>query len=128
MSSTGYKIISQGLEAPAEQRMPKVVAAGSGGEALFSPAFSPDGRWIVYASRSGDRQSGGIFVQPFPEPGLRRQIAATYGPVRWRGDGKEILYLSQGGIYSVGVDTVGGELRFGAPVLLFSGVRFPACT
>ena len=80
----------------------------------------------MYASRSGDRKSGGIFVQPFPGPGLRRQIAATYGPVRWRGDGKEILYESQGGIYSVDVDTVGGELRFGAPVLLFSGVRVPA--
>jgi hypothetical protein len=38
----------------------------------------------------------------------------------------EILYESKGGVYSVGVDTVGGEVRFGPPVLLFSGVRFPA--
>ena len=126
MSSLGSGIISQGLDGPAEQRMPRVLAAGSGGESVFSPAFSPDGRWIVYAIRSADRQSGGIFVQPFPGPGLRRQIAATYGPVQWRRDGKEILYESQGGIYSVGVDMVGGELRFGAPVLLFSGVRVPA--
>jgi hypothetical protein len=128
MGSTGDKdkITSQGLGGPAEQRLPKVVVAGSGGEMVFSPTFSPDGHWIVYAIRSGDRQTGGIFVQPFPGPGLRREIAATYGQVRWRGDGKEILYESKGGIYSVGVDTVGGELRFGAPVLLFSGVRVPA--
>jgi hypothetical protein len=126
MSSTTDEIMSQGLEGSVEQRMPKVVAAESGGEMVFAPSFSPDGHWIVYASRSGDRQSGGIFVQPFPGPGLRRQIAATYGPLRWRGDGKEILYESQGGIYSVAVDTVGGELRFAAPVLLFSGVRVPA--
>jgi WD40-like Beta Propeller Repeat len=126
MSTGSREIISQGLDGPAEQRMPKVVASANGGESVFSQAFSPDGRWIVYASRSGDRKSGGIFVQPFPGPGLRRQIAATYGPVRRRGDGKEILYESQGGIYSVDVDTVGGELRFGAPVLLFSGVRVPA--
>jgi eukaryotic-like serine/threonine-protein kinase len=126
MSSTGHEIISQGLDGPAEQRVPKVVAAGSGGETVFSPAFSPDGHSIVYAIRSVDRQSGGIFVQPFPGPGLRRQIAASYGPVRWRGDGKEILYESKGGIYSVGVDTAGGTLRFSAPLLLFSGVRLPA--
>jgi len=77
--------------------------------------------------RSGDGQSGGIFVQPFPGPGLRRQIATARGTVQWRRDGKEIIYASRGGIYSVGVDTVGGgELRFGAPVLLFSGLRVPA--
>ena len=46
--------------------------------------------------------------------------------VQWRRDGKEILYQSQGGVYSVAVDRVGGEPRFGAPVLLFSGVRVPA--
>jgi eukaryotic-like serine/threonine-protein kinase len=126
ISSGSREIISQGLDGPAEQRKPKVMAAASAGESIFSPAFSPDGRWIVYASRSGDRKSGGVFVQPFPGPGLRRQIAATYGPVRWRGDGKEILYESRGGIYSVAVDTIVGELRFGAPVLLFAGVRVPA--
>jgi hypothetical protein len=126
MTSGSREIISQGLDGPAEGRMPKVVASANGGESVFSQSFSPDGRWIVYASRSGDRKSGGVFVQPFPGPGLRRQIAATYGPVRWRGDGKEILYESQGGIYSVGVDTAGGALRFGAPGLLFSGVRVPA--
>ncbi len=126
MSPTGDQIISQGLDRPPGQRMPKVVVAPSSGELVSSPAFSPDGHWIVYASRSGDRQSRGIFVQPFPGPGLRRQIAATSGLVQWRQDGKEILYASRGGIYSVGVDTVGGELRFGAPVLLFSGLRLPA--
>ena len=126
MSSTGHEIISQGLDGPPGERMPKVVVAASGGELVSSPAFSPDGHWIVYALWSVGLESGGIFVQPFPGPGLRRQIAATSGLVQWRRDGKEILYESKGGIYSVGVDTVGGELRFGAPVLLFSGVRVPA--
>ena len=134
LSSNGKQLLSmssgiifQGLDGPAEQRMPKVVVAGTGGEHVFSPAFSPDGHWIVYAVQSGDRKSGGIFVQPFPGPGLRRQIASTVrAMVQWRRDGKEILYHSQGGVYSVAVDTVGGELRFGAPVLLFSGVRVPA--
>ena len=124
----GREIISQALDGAAEQRMPKVVVGASSGELVVSPAFSPDGHWIVYEVISGDRQSGGIFVQPFPGPGLRRQIVATPGRVQWSRNGKEILYESGGGIYSVGVDTVGGELRFGAPVLLFSGVRVPART
>ena len=106
--------------------MAKMVVRASSGELADSPAFSPDGHWIVYEVVLGDHQSGGIFVQPFPGPGLRRQIVATPGPVQWSRNGKEILYESRGRIYSVGVDTVGGELRFGAPALLLSGVRAPA--
>jgi Tol biopolymer transport system component len=126
MTPTGLGITSQALDGTAEQRMPKVVVGASSGEVVSSPAFSPDGQWIVYEVVSGDRQSGGIFVQPFPGPGLRRQIVAIPGRVQWSRNGKEILYERRGGIYSVGVDTVGGELRFGTPVLLFSGVRVPA--
>ncbi len=126
VSPTGLGITSQALRGTAEQRMPKVVVGASSGEMVSSPAFSPEGQWIVYEVVSGDRQSGGIFVQPFPGPGLRRQIVAIPGRVQWSRNGKEILYESRGGIYSVGVDTVGGELRFGTPVLLFSGVRVPA--
>jgi eukaryotic-like serine/threonine-protein kinase len=122
---TGREIISQALDGAAEQRMPKLVVGASSGEVVISPAFSPDGHWIVYEVDSADRQSEGIFVQPFPGPGLRRQIVATPGRVQWSRNGKEILYESRGGIYSVGVDTIGGELRFGTPVLLFSGVRVP---
>jgi Tol biopolymer transport system component len=125
ISATGREIISQALEGTAEQRMPKVVVGASSGELVVSPAVSPDGHWIVYEVDSGDRQSGGIFVQPFPGPGLRRQIVATPGLVQWSRNGKELLYESRGGIYSVNVDNVSGELRFGAPVLLFSGVRVP---
>ena len=121
----GHEIVSQVLDVPAGQRMAKVVVGVNTGEAAYSPAFSPDGHWIVYAVRSSDLQSGGIFVQPFPGPGLRRQLAATRGPVQWRKDGKEIVYESKGSIYSVGVDKVGGELRFSAPALLFSGLRVP---
>ena len=61
------------------------------GEQILNPRFSPDGRWIVYNARSnGERR--GIFVQPFPGPGLRRQISSGIYPV-WRKDGKEIIYL-----------------------------------
>jgi hypothetical protein len=119
---TGNGIMSQALE----QRMPKVAVGASSGDLAFSPSFSPDGHWIVYEVILGDRQSGGIFVQPFPGPGLRRQVVATPGRAQWSRNGKEIVYESKGGIYSVGVETAGGKLRFGTPVLLFSGLREPA--
>jgi hypothetical protein len=121
----GHEIVSQELNPALGKDTKRVVVAANNGEAVYSPAFSPDGHWIVYVVRSGDVQSGGIFVQPFPGPGLRRQIADVWGPVQWRGDGKEILFERGGGIYSIKVDKAGDELRFSEPVLLFSGVRVP---
>ena len=110
MSHTSQEISAQALDGPAGQRMEKVVVGASSGASVSSPAFSPDGHWIVYAVYSSDQQSGGIFVQPFPGPGLRRQIVATPGPVQWIRNGSELLYESRGGIYSVGVNTAGGRV------------------
>jgi hypothetical protein len=117
-------ISSVRLNGSAEERAPKSVVQTN--EFVYKPRFSPDGRWIAYFAAG--RQSGnlGIYVQPFPGPGLRRQIA-NFGfyPV-WGKDGKEILYLGANDrIWSVPVSAAAGELRFGAPQLLFS-VRPPA--
>jgi hypothetical protein len=38
----------------------------------------------------------------------------------WRKDGKEIVYLDGNRIWSVAVDTSGGEFRAGVPERLFS--------
>jgi serine/threonine protein kinase len=81
--------------------------------------FSPDGRWIVYGIGGDDP---GVYVQPFPEPGLRTQIDA-YGYPVWRKDGKEILIAGHGGLWSVTVQKAGSGLHFGAPEKLFSGLR-----
>ena len=55
--------------------------------------LSPDGRWLAYESdESGEFE---IFVRSFPEPGERRQISVGGGrQPRWRGDGKELFYVS----------------------------------
>jgi len=62
--------------------------------------FSPDGKWIAYASNeSGEYQ---IYVQPFSGPfsgqgmvGGKRQISVNGGAyVQWRRDGKELFYLA----------------------------------
>src|SRR5207302_7500057 len=111
------RILSTHLEGTAQERAPRTIVQNS-----YSPRFSPDGHWIVYAIRQQ-----GIFVQPFPGPGLRRQVTSdgTY-PV-WRRDGKEIVYGgAAGSVWSVNVESAGNELRFAAPRKLFSGLRSPA--
>ena len=90
----------------------------------FTPRFSPDGQWFVY----GDRTSGenDVYVQPLNGSSARRQIAASGRSAVWRRDGKEIVYLGPDGLMSVTVEKSGSELRFSAPVKLFSGLRIPA--
>jgi len=55
--------------------------------------FSPDGKWIAYASNESERWE--IYVQRFPGPGPR-SIVSTGGGVmaRWRPDGKELFYIA----------------------------------
>lgn len=56
-----------------------------------NPAFSPDGRWIAYASNeSGSEQ---IYVRSFPGPGPRYAVTVDGGnsPV-WSRDGRKIYY------------------------------------
>jgi hypothetical protein len=85
----------------------------------FPPRFSPDGRWILDSLET--LSGGGLYVQPFPGPGRRRQISATRGKAIWRGDGKEILYLEGDSVMSIAVG--GSGLTFGPPHKLFSGLR-----
>jgi hypothetical protein len=57
------------------------------------PEFSPDGRWLAYASdESGTNE---VYVRPFPGPGGRWQVSNGGGvqPV-WSRDGRELFYLS----------------------------------
>jgi hypothetical protein len=55
--------------------------------------FSPDGRWVVYASNESGRRE--VYVSPFPGPGGKEQISTAGGTdARWRRNGREILYLS----------------------------------
>jgi Tol biopolymer transport system component len=64
--------------------------------------FSPDGRWIAYAS---DETAGRteVFVQAFPPTGAKWQISNGGGSEpNWSGDGRELFYLTpQGMLMSV---------------------------
>jgi serine/threonine-protein kinase len=55
------------------------------------PMFSPDGRWIAYASNESGRYE--VFVRPFPGPGGKWQISTAGGlEAAWTRTRHELLY------------------------------------
>jgi serine/threonine-protein kinase len=80
--------------------------------------FSPDGRWVAYASN--ERGTDSIYVQPFPATGAKFQIFSNPGDgphhPRWSPDGKEIFYIPRGGaLEAVSVSTQ-PTFAFGNPM------------
>jgi eukaryotic-like serine/threonine-protein kinase len=110
-------LLSASIEGSLVARTPHVLVKANG--QVLHPRIAPDGRWIVYVARE-NVQASGIFVQPFPGPGRRRQIASDGAFPEWRGDGREIVYIGDGGVWSIAVDAMGNDLRFGTPQRLFS--------
>ena len=90
------------------------------GERVFDTRFAPDGRWIVFEAYPDDVVTGGgIYVQPFPGPGLRRQISPSGQFPVWRKDGAEIVFLDEDQVSSIRVEEAGTDLRFLEPEPLF---------
>jgi serine/threonine-protein kinase len=57
----------------------------------WQAAFSPDGRWLAYASNESGRFE--VYVRPFPGPGGKWQISTTGGSFpTWSRIGRELLY------------------------------------
>jgi serine/threonine-protein kinase len=55
--------------------------------------FSPDGRWIAYASNESGRNE--VYVRPFPGPGGRRQVSNGGGfQPMWSRKHDELLYVA----------------------------------
>ena len=77
--------------------------------------FSPDSRWVAYASTESGQME--IYVQPFPGPGAKTRVSTNGGTSsRWARSGREIFYQSatNEGLMSVDVQTV-PALRLGLP-------------
>ena len=59
-------------------------------------SFSPNGRWVAYASDESGRTE--VYVVPFPGAGAKRQVSDAAGNhPRWRRDGKELFYWNPDG-------------------------------
>jgi Tol biopolymer transport system component len=101
--------LDQGSQTP--QRLMK-----SPGEPRFG-RLSPDGRWLAYVESVSNRPE--VFIQGYPEAGLRRQITVSGGvrPV-WSRDGKELFFRYLNQLFSASIDTRAG-LRWERPQLLF---------
>ncbi len=83
------------------------------------PRFSPDGRWLAYASNESGRSE--IYVRPFPGPGQKRLISTEGGnDARWRGDGRELFYRWGDAILSADI-TLAPQLSSSTPRVLFRG-------
>ena len=83
--------------------------------------FSPDGRWIAYASTESGRSE--VYVQPFPGPGAKLPISVEGGAqVRWRADGNELFFIGLDDrlmAVPVTLPADGGPARVGTAAPLF---------
>jgi hypothetical protein len=85
-----------------------------------SAQFSPNGRWVAYASDESGQPE--IYVRPFPkEPSGEFKVSALGGVTpRWRQDGAELYYIAPDGmLMAVSFTATGGVPTMGAPTALF---------
>ena len=103
------------LDTKGDRRATPFVTEGNNSDSRFSP----NGRWIAYASdESGTSE---VYVRAFPGPGGKWQVSTAGGSSpRWRGDGRELFYTSNDDrmiAVPISSDTA---FRAGSPVPLFS--------
>ena len=112
----------------AADRQPIPVSSSQFNEAVGR--FSPDGRWIAYQSDESGKTE--IYVQPFDAstaakspaagaPGVGKWMVSNGGgssPL-WRGDGKELFYLSADGMATAVELNTTGAFQAGVPKPLF---------
>jgi Tol biopolymer transport system component len=82
--------------------------------------FSPDGRWVAYASNANGRFE--VYVRGFEGAGQSIPVSTTGGdyPI-WRDDGRELFFLSSGNeLMSADVTSSGNGISLGQPQKLFS--------
>jgi Tol biopolymer transport system component len=91
---------------------------------LATPAYdggakwSPDGQWMVYSSLESGQSE--VYLQPYPGPGVRRQVSVDGGshPI-WSRDGRELFYRNNSRVLVVDVARVGSDVTLSQPRLLF---------
>lgn len=88
--------------------------------------FSPDGRWVSYASWETGRPE--VYVQAFPGTTGRIRVSGDGGGLpSWSADGHELFYATyRGETMSVTVTPDGQSLRFGQPRVLFRQFAVPS--
>ncbi len=82
---------------------------------------SPDGRYVAYESDESGR--GEIYIQSFPEPGVRTQVTRDGGGAPVWAANSELFYWNGDRFFAVPVGTT-PELTIGEPEALFTASRY----
>jgi len=95
---------------------------------LRNGQFSPDGKWVAYASNETGKWE--IYVTSFPDARGKWQVSTGGGEQpRWRSDGKELFYLSSDYKMMAAPVTMGANFDAGVPAALFQATpRQPVST
>jgi serine/threonine protein kinase/Tol biopolymer transport system component len=97
---------------------PKWHLIGASGPEGLLPSFSPDGKWLAFASNQTGNSE--IYLMDFQEGTPRRRISTEGGSQpRWRRDGKELFFLAGDGSMMSAEISGTGELKKGLPTRLF---------
>ena len=99
---------------------------------VFAGRFSPDMRYLAYASDEADVDINDVYVRPFdatkpeapgPGPVVRVSQSGELGGIFWRQDGKEMYYFNRN-LELVAVDvSTEPAFRVGASKVLFKAPR-----
>jgi Tol biopolymer transport system component len=93
-----------------------------------SAVFSPDGRWVAYATITAGSTFSMVYVQPFPPTGATYQISRDddgHHPM-WSRDGKELFYVPGPGRLAVTRITTQPSFAATSPTLLSAaGIQGP---
>jgi len=110
-----YDIWLEDLDNPGK---PRRLVDSPKGVNEFNARFSPDARWVAYATNESGREE--VYVVNVAS-GKRIRVSPNGGfQPRWRGDQREIFYLTYADeIMAASVDAEGDELVFGEPRVLF---------
>jgi len=86
-----------------------------------SPMFSPDGRWVAYATRDQGGGPFGIYVQPVPATGTRYQLPNLTGSAQsilpvWSPDGTALYSSPRTGQLAVTAVTTRPTFGFGISI------------
>jgi Tol biopolymer transport system component len=80
--------------------------------------FSPDGKWVAYASNESGKFE--IYVTSFPGAQGKWQVSSAGGTQpRWRGDTKELFYIASDGKIMAAPVNIGDTFDAGVPTALF---------